>query len=71
MNNIVFLIMRRMRLPLLTLVTVYAITVLGMTLIPGQDADGNIWYMDIFHACLLYTSPSPRDDNRSRMPSSA
>lgn len=50
MNNIVFLIMRRMRLPLLTLVTVYAITVLGMTLIPGQDADGNIWYMDIFHA---------------------
>ena len=22
-------------------------------------------------ACLLYTSPSPRDDNRSRMPSSA
>ncbi|BAN69703.1 potassium channel family protein [endosymbiont of unidentified scaly snail isolate Monju] len=50
MNNIVFLIMRRMRLPLLTLVAVYAITVLGMTLIPGQDADGNVWYMDIFHA---------------------
>ena len=23
------------------------------------------------HTCLLYTSPSPRDDNRSRMPSSA
>ena len=23
------------------------------------------------HPCLLYTSPSPRDDNRSRMPSSA
>ena len=22
-------------------------------------------------ACLLYTSPSPRDPNRSRMPSSA
>ena len=22
-------------------------------------------------SCLLYTSPSPRDDNRSRMPSSA
>ena len=27
--------------------------------------------MDIFHACLLYTSPSPRDRTRSRMPSSA
>ena len=24
-----------------------------------------------FMICLLYTSPSPRDDNRSRMPSSA
>ena len=23
------------------------------------------------HACLLYTSPSPRDRTRSRMPSSA
>ena len=25
----------------------------------------------IFQACLLYTSPSPRDRTRSRMPSSA
>ena len=26
---------------------------------------------DGFNACLLYTSPSPRDRTRSRMPSSA
>ena len=26
---------------------------------------------DIFNSCLLYTSPSPRDRTRSRMPSSA
>ena len=26
---------------------------------------------DVFHACLLYTSPSPRDKRQSRMPSSA
>ena len=25
----------------------------------------------VSYTCLLYTSPSPRDDNRSRMPSSA
>src|SRR5664280_1855467 len=25
----------------------------------------------LFHTCLLYTSPSPRDRTRSRMPSSA
>jgi len=27
--------------------------------------------MDLVHTCLLYTSPSPRDRTRSRMPSSA
>lgn len=50
MNNIVFLVMRRMRAPLLTLVVVYAITVLGMTLVPGRLPDGSGWHMDIFHA---------------------
>ena len=50
MENIVFLIMRRMRRPLLTLIVVYAISVLGLVLIPGQDADGNRWYMGFFHA---------------------
>ena len=28
-------------------------------------------YADVFEACLLYTSPSPRDGATSRMPSSA
>ena len=27
--------------------------------------------VDAYHICLLYTSPSPRDRTRSRMPSSA
>ena len=26
---------------------------------------------DVFNGCLLYTSPSPRDRQKSRMPSSA
>ena len=50
MENIVFLILRRMRQPLLTLLIVYALSILGLTLIPGRDADGNVWYMSIFHA---------------------
>ena len=35
----------------------------------GYQCDGN----DIvgYYVCLLYTSPSPRDRTRSRMPSSA
>ncbi len=50
MDSFVFLIFRRMRQPLLTLVAVYAIAVLGLTLIPGRDADGNPWNMSFFHA---------------------
>ena len=33
-------------------------------------SDGSVW-PDIRVSCLLYTSPSPRDRTRSRMPSSA
>ena len=31
----------------------------------------NEWIIDVDSACLLYTSPSPRDRQKSRMPSSA
>ncbi|MCP4995222.1 MAG: potassium transporter TrkA, partial [Gammaproteobacteria bacterium] len=50
MNNIFFVVFRRMRRPLISLLLVYAITLLGLVLIPGQDADGNPWRMDFFHA---------------------
>ena len=32
---------------------------------------GSIFLHELGHACLLYTSPSPRDKRQSRMPSSA
>ena len=50
MNNIIFIFFRRMRLPLLSIVVIFSITVLGLTLIPGQDDNGNVWYMSYFHA---------------------
>ena len=50
METVFFIIFRRMRQPLLTLIVAYAIAVLGLTLIPGKDADGNVWYMGFFHA---------------------
>ena len=34
----------------MTLLVVYSIAILGLTLIPGQDASGNVRYMDFFHA---------------------
>lgn len=50
MSSIFFLILRRMRAPLLVLICTYAIAVLGLVLIPGVDPDGNPWRMDFFHA---------------------
>ena len=35
------------------------------------DADGSVTDETRINACLLYTSPSPRDLSTSRMPSSA
>ena len=43
----------------------------------SYDPNANEWVdeaplpQSLHHACLLYTSPSPRDRTRSRMPSSA
>jgi len=50
MYNILFLILRRMRAPLAVLIVAYAISILGLVLIPGTDAEGNPWRMDFFHA---------------------
>ena len=36
-----------------------------------QAVSGNPVGVDLLDDCLLYTSPSPRDRTRSRMPSSA
>ena len=36
-----------------------------------KDADGNDTNQASYYTCLLYTSPSPRDQRGSRMPSSA
>ena len=43
----------------------------GVVLLPDGLAVGEILDVEVSHACLLYTSPSPRDQRGSRMPSSA
>jgi voltage-gated potassium channel len=50
MNNIVFLVMRRLRAPLITLIVIWATAILGYVLIPGQDHAGNPYRMDFLHA---------------------
>ena len=54
----IFLIMRRMRAPLIVLIVIFAISTLGLTLIPGHDADGRPWRMGFFDAfyVMSYTA---------------
>ena len=40
MSSIFFIILRRMRAPLIVLIVIYAVSVLGLTLVPGVDATG-------------------------------
>ena len=42
--------MRRMRIPLLVLLAVYTVAIVGMTLMPGVDDQGNPWRMNFFEA---------------------
>ena len=51
-----FLVLRRLRTTLITLVLIFAIAVLGLTLVPGPvDENGNVTRMDFFHA-FYFTS---------------
>jgi voltage-gated potassium channel len=46
----IFILLKRLRYPLILLITIYAILILGFTLIPGRDDQGNVWTMSFFHA---------------------
>jgi voltage-gated potassium channel len=54
----VFLILRRMRAPLIVLIVIFAVSVLGLTLIPGEDPEGRPWQMGFFDAfyVMSYTA---------------
>lgn len=49
-STAIFMVLRKMRAPLLVLIVTFAVSVFGLTLIPGQDVDGKPWRMDIFDA---------------------
>ncbi|MBM5575168.1 ion channel [Deefgea sp. CFH1-16] len=58
MPNIFFLMLRRLRTPIITLILIYAISVFGLVLIPGVDNAGQPYRMDFFHAIyfISYTA---------------
>jgi len=49
-ESLLFLFFRRMRLPLVVLISAYAVATLGFTLLPGVDDRGNPWRMSLFEA---------------------
>ncbi|WP_287601482.1 NAD-binding protein [Thiothrix sp.] len=53
MPDIFYVLLRRMRTPLIVLIVMYSVAVLGFTLIPGQDAEGQPWHMSFFHALYV------------------
>lgn len=50
MQHVLFLLLRRLRTPIITIIVIYALSILGFVLIPGIDDQGNPWQMDFFHA---------------------
>ena len=53
MNEVLFVILRRLRRPLIVLIIAYAVSVWGLVLIPGVDAEGNSVRLGFFHALYL------------------
>ena len=50
MGHVFYLLLRRLRAPIITVIVVYSVSILGFVLIPGVDDQGNPWRMDFFHA---------------------
>lgn len=53
MNSILFLILRRLRKPLILIIVSFAIAILGLTLMPGVDDKGQPWHLSIFEALYV------------------
>jgi Trk K+ transport system NAD-binding subunit len=53
MGDVLFLVLRRLRAPLITLLVVYAVSIAGMVAIPGVDDEGRPWRMGFFHALYV------------------
>ncbi len=53
MNNITFLILRRMRAPLIAVIASFGIAVVGMTFMPGIEIDGKTTYLSLFESFYI------------------
>lgn len=58
MDSIIFLVLRRMRVPLILLILCYAVAIFGLTLMPGLDDQGRPWHLSLSQAfyVISYTA---------------
>jgi Trk K+ transport system NAD-binding subunit len=49
-SSAIFLVMRRMRAPLITLIVIFSISVVGLTLVPGTGPDGQPARLSLFES---------------------
>mgnify|MGYP000872184949 CR=1 FL=1 len=55
-TSTIFLVLRRLRTPLIVLITIFAISVLGLTLVPGPvGPDGAMPRLSFFHAVYFFS----------------
>lgn len=55
-TSTIFLVLRRLRTPLIVLIALFAVSVLGLTLVPGPvDAHGAIQHLSFFHAVYFFS----------------
>jgi len=54
-GNVTFITLRRLRAPLILIALVFALSTLGLILIPGVDAEGRPWRMTLFEAFYFVT----------------
>ncbi|MGI3784953.1 MAG: potassium channel family protein [Janthinobacterium lividum] len=47
-SSAIFVVMRRMRAPLITLIVIFSVSVVGLTLIPGVDGEGRPAHLGLF-----------------------
>jgi hypothetical protein len=54
-SRVIFIVLRFMRTPIMALVAVYAVSMVGWVMIPGQTPDGQSERLSFFHAFYFLT----------------
>jgi len=54
-SNILWIVIRRMRIPLLVIIITFSISILGLVLIPGLDNNGNVYHINFLDAFYFVT----------------